>query len=95
MCYPPELIDLPFGAYATKVNIDGVYYDSVTNFGIKPTVSSENFCTLETHILNFDEDIYGKQITVEFVKMIRKEQKFASVNELKIQIEKDIVEVYN
>ena len=45
---------------------------------------------VETHILNFDKDIYGEIINIEFTKMLRKEQKFASLDELKTQIKKDI-----
>jgi len=65
-------------------------YRGITNFGIRPTVSDTRQCSLETHILDFDEDIYGEEITVEFLKMIRPEKKFASIHDLKEQISKDI-----
>ena len=93
--YPAEIIDLPFGAYATKVSLNGKKYNAVTNFGIKPTVSDGKNCTLESHILDFSEDIYGEIISIEFNKMLRGEQKFNSVDELKTQIKKDIIEIYN
>ena len=104
--YPAELIDLPFGVYSVRVSIPslksksldnskadvsaGVFYKGITNFGIRPTVSDTERCSLETHILDFDEDIYGENITVEFLKMIRPEKKFNSIEELKNQICIDI-----
>lgn len=95
LIYPNELIDLPFGAYLTVVTLGGKKYQGVTNFGIRPTVSDSHKCTLETHILDFEKDIYGKYITVEFIKMIRAEKKFKSLNELKNQIIADVLSVKN
>lgn len=95
LIYPNELIDLPFGVYSTFVTIDGKKYQGVTNFGIRPTVSDSHKCTLETHILDFEKDIYGKYITVEFIKMIRAEKKFKSLDELKNQIIADVLSVKN
>lgn len=95
LIYPNELIDLPFGVYLTVVTLGGKKYQGVTNFGIRPTVSDSHKCTLETHILDFEKDIYGKYITVEFIKMIRAEKKFKSLNELKNQIIVDVLSVKN
>lgn len=95
LIYPNELIDLPFGVYLTVVTLGGKKYQGVTNFGIRPTVSDSHKCTLETHILDFEKDIYGKYITVEFIKMIRAEKKFKSLNELKNQIIADVLSVKN
>lgn len=91
--YPPELIDLPFGVYSVILHHNGLCYKGITNFGIRPTVSDTNKCTLETHIIDFDKDIYGDEISVEFLKMIRPEQKFSSVDELKQQIAEDISKI--
>lgn len=91
--YPPELIDLPFGVYSVILHHNGLCYKGITNFGIRPTVSDTNKCTLETHIIDFDKDIYGDEISVEFLKMIRPEQKFSSVDELKQQIAADISKI--
>lgn len=88
--YPNELIDLPFGAYATIITYQNKTYKGVTNFGIRPTVSTTEQCTVETHILNFDKDIYNENIKIEFIKMLRAEKKFNSIEELKKQIQKDI-----
>lgn len=95
LIYPNELIDLPFGVYLTVVTLGGKKYQGVTNFGIRPTVSDSHKCTLETHILDFEKDIYGKYITVEFIKMIRAEKNFKSLNELKNQIIADVLSVKN
>ena len=93
LMYPPELIDLPFGVYSVIVHYQNAVYRGITNFGIRPTVSNTNQCSLETHILDFDRDIYGENITVEFLKMIRLEKKFASIEELKKQIKDDIAHI--
>lgn len=90
LIYPQELIDLPFGVYSTDVIYNGNYYKGIANFGVRPTVNGHG-TLLEVHLLNFDEDIYGQKITVEFNKMIRKEKKFTSLSELKNQIRKDII----
>lgn len=68
----------------------GVGYKAITNFGIRPTISKEKNAVLETHILNFDDDIYGETIEIKFIRMLRKEQKFNSVEDLKQQIIYDI-----
>lgn len=90
LLYPPELIDLPFGVYSVLVDYMGMQYKGITNFGIRPTVSDSHRCSLETHILDFDKDIYGEEISVSFLKMIRAERKFSSLDELKAQISMDI-----
>lgn len=83
--YPPELIELPYGVYSVNTN----YGKAIANFGIRPTVNGSH-AVLEVHILDFDKDIYGETITVEFNKMIRAEKKFASLDTLKEQISLDI-----
>ncbi len=93
LLYPCELIDLPFGVYSVKVYYNGESFRGITNFGIRPTVSDSRQCTLETHILDFDKDIYGNEITVEFLKMIREEKKFDSIHDLKMQIAQDISQI--
>jgi len=90
LVYPPELIDLPFGVYSVLVKINEQAYRGVANVGVRPTVSNTNQRVLEVHILDFDKDIYGEIISIEFLNMIRTEQKFNSLEELKIQIQKDI-----
>jgi riboflavin kinase/FMN adenylyltransferase len=87
----PAKITLPKdGVYATRVCLAGKTYASITNIGNNPTVSSNGEITVETHIIDFSDDLYGKQIKIEFLKRIRDEKKFESIEELKNQIEKDI-----
>ena len=88
--YPEKIIKLPFGVYCTKVNIDGEIFNSVTNWGVNPTVSGENIPIAETHILNFDKNIYGKKVKIDFLTKIRNEKKFDTLDALKKQISKDV-----
>lgn len=81
---------LPRGVYAVKVKLlnDTKKLEGVANLGYKPTLTAQQFC-LETHLFNFSEDIYQQFIQVEFVEFIRPEQKFASLDLLKQQIQRD------
>ena len=91
--YPPELINLPFGVYSVEVTFQStpstVKHRAIANFGTRPTVNGSR-AILEVHILDFDKDIYGETIIVEFNKMIRTERKFSSLDALKNQIILDI-----
>lgn len=78
------------GVYHTRVLIDGFAYSALTNIGDNPTVNNNGNITIETNILNFEADIYNKNIQVEFIERIRDEKKFNSLEELKKQIQKDI-----
>ena len=78
------------GIYATLCTIDGKQYRGVTNVGIRPTVDNDGRQNIETHIIDFDGDCYGKNIKIEFLSRIRDEMKFDSVDTLKNQIQKDI-----
>lgn len=86
--YPAEIIELPYGVYIADTD----FGTGIVNYGIRPTMNGDE-PILETHILSFDEDIYGKNITVEFKKMIRREKKFKNLEELKSQIKKDIASI--
>ncbi len=78
------------GVYATGTAIDGIVYKSITNIGSNPTVNAKGNITVETHIPGYSGDLYGREITVEFTDRIRGEIKFASVAELREQIQNDI-----
>ena len=80
----------PKGVYATVVEIGGKYYTGVTNVGCKPTVNHSNKVNVETHILDFSDDLYGYELKVSFYSFIRPEQRFSSVEMLKEQMERDI-----
>ncbi len=74
-----------FGVYACLCDVDGETYMGVVNVGIRPTVSegvNKPPVVFETHILDFSGDVYGKNVTVAFHKMLREEKKFASLDEL-------------
>lgn len=78
------------GVYVTKIKVNNKIYKSVTNIGYNPTVSDEkNRKFIETHILDFDEDIYGEKIEIYFYEFLRKEQKFESFDHLKEQLKLD------
>ena len=85
------MITPPNGVYITTCTIDGVTRSSVTNVGVKPTIGTYEK-NIETHIFDFNEDVYGKQIRVDFIKHTRGEQKFDGLNALKKQIESDSIE---
>ncbi len=85
-----DMITPPNGVYVTACTYNGVRYPSVTNVGVKPTIG-EFKKNIETHIFQFDKELYGKNIRVEFLKKIRPEYKFQSVESLSQQIQKDCV----
>ncbi len=76
------------GVYACKVKWNGQMFLGMGNIGTRPTIGINGLVT-EVHILNFDEDIYGDEITIYFIDRIRNEIKFDSLNELKEQLKKD------
>ena len=89
-----ENLILPrIGIYATKVYIGDKVYIGATNIGFNPTVRVEKL-SIETHILQFNEDIYGKNIKIEFLERIRDEKKFNSLDELKQQLKNDTKKIY-
>ena len=87
--FPPNMALPRFGVYATRVRIDGKMYNAVTNIGMRPTVDDGEFVNCESHIIDYDGDLYGKVIRIDFYEMIREEKKFSSLDELRTQIEKD------
>ena len=80
----------PFGVYVTRTHVEGAVYGGITNVGIKPTVGGENPVGVETYLFDFQGNIYGKVAKVEFLKPLRKEMKFTSLEALKCQMERDI-----
>lgn len=91
LSYPDPLLHLPYGVYACKVHFDGKAYPAVTNIGVRPTVSGEGI-TVESHLLDFSGDLYGKTVEISFYDFIRPEQKFSDLTQLKAQIEKDMIQ---
>lgn len=78
------------GVYVTKSIIDNKSYYSITNIGYNPTIADNNKISVETNLIDFSEDIYGKIIKVEFLKKLREEIKFNSIEALKRQINTDL-----
>ena len=87
---PPHVLVPSHGVYATKVTLpDGSSYLGVTNVGTRPTVANGSDITVETWLLDFDGDLYGQTIQVEFYHHIRDEVRFDSLDALKNQIQAD------
>jgi len=84
-----DFMEIKFGVYAVKIEIEGYIYNGISNYGIRPTFDGEKLL-LETYLFDFSKDIYGMDIVVSFVEFIRDEKRFDSVDELKKQIDLDI-----
>ena len=79
-----------FGVYASKTCVDGVDYPSLTNIGMKPTVQYDGLPLAETYVIGYAGDLYGKVVPVSLLRFLRPEQKFASVEELTAQMQRDL-----
>jgi riboflavin kinase/FMN adenylyltransferase len=90
--YPPHEKYLPqYGVYVSRTIIKDRAYNSVTHVGLRPTVNvDETAPVVETHVFDFNETIYGQEIRVEFLHFVRSEQRFENLDELKIQMQKDV-----
>jgi riboflavin kinase/FMN adenylyltransferase len=87
----PESTLIPAnGVYATRVLVDGIEYAAATNIGTRPTFSDAHKIHIESHLLDFDQDIYGKRVEIFFLKKLRDERRFADVDELKKQLHLDL-----
>ncbi len=85
----------PNGVYITDTVFEDRVFPSVTNVGKRPTIPEKTKQTgVETHILDFVHNVYGRQVKIVFRKFLRSEQKFASLQALKAQIEADIQSTY-
>lgn len=91
MSVPMGIVLPKNGVYACKATIDGKEYLAVTNIGTRPTVEGHHI-TVEPWILDFDGDLYGKEIGLAFYKFLRPEKKFDSLEELKAEIRKNAQE---
>lgn len=89
---PPHVLLPRRGVYAAKITLpDGRAFGGVTNVGVRPTVNNGQDVTVEPWILDFDGDLYGQAIRVEFYHRLRDERKFDSLAALRSQIETDAV----
>ena len=90
MFFPVGVLVPRHGVYASKVYLEGgVSCIAVTNVGVRPTVSEENRVSVESHLLDYSGNLYGRQARVEFYAFLRPEQKFESFEALSDQIHRD------
>ncbi len=90
MFFPDGVLVPKHGVYATKVILeDGSSYIAVTNVGVRPTVSEDSRVSVESHLLDYSGNLYGRQARVEFYSYLREEVKFGSFDELSEHIKKD------
>lgn len=80
------------GVFAVTARVDGKVLQGVANIGVRPTVNGDKKLLLEVHLFDFAQKIYGQMIEVIFHKKLRSEKKFASLDELQVQLKKDIDE---
>ena len=71
----------------------GEEYDAMTNIGRNPSISEENPLTIESHLLNFDKEIYGEKIRISFLQRIREQKRFPNLDALKAQLREDLLAV--
>jgi riboflavin kinase/FMN adenylyltransferase len=77
------------GVYLVEVIVSGQHYFGMLNIGVNPTTDVDNLIKIEVHIFDFEHDIYGENIRINFVKRLRDEKKFANLNELKQALDQD------
>ncbi|MDE5902992.1 MAG: riboflavin biosynthesis protein RibF [Muribaculaceae bacterium] len=97
--YPTANLDLhgasrrllpPYGVYLTRATLqDGRQFAAVTNIGVRPSVTSSRELRIETHLLDFDEDIYGTRLSIGLLRQLRPERRFAGLHELREAIAAD------
>jgi riboflavin kinase/FMN adenylyltransferase len=93
IAFPHKLIPA-FGVYLVEVLVESKKYFGALNIGVRPTLINKK-PQIEVYIFEFDEEIYGKEVEVLFIKKIRNEQKFSSLEELKNQIQLDVLTMKN
>lgn len=87
---PPVMVQPAYGVYASRVTIDGVEYGGITDIGVKPTVKDDEEVITETYIIDFDGDLYDKEVTVSLLFFIRGEKKFYDLEGLRTQLAEDL-----
>lgn len=86
---PTDLILPHKGAYAVMVKVDDEWHQGMVNVGVRPTLDNGTQLSVEVNIFDFDGDIYGKPITLQFIKFLRLEFKLGSIDELRAQLTRD------
>ena len=85
---PEGLVELPFGVYICRARVEGIDCAAVTNIGMRPTVDGDHI-TVEPWLLDFEGDLYGRELTLEFYRFLRPERKFPSLADLQEEILKN------
>lgn len=80
----------PNGVYVTKAFVGGRVFNACTNIGIRPTFAGDQKLLVETHLLDFEGDLYGELVTIELVHRLRAERKFDGIDVLRAQIQSDL-----
>ena len=86
----PEKLLPAYGVYITKTKVDGQWFDGITNIGLRPTVDSDLRVSVETHLFDYEGDLYGKQVEVQFLVFLRPERKFPDVDSLQTAMKDDV-----
>ena len=86
---PPELIMPHLGAYAVMVNVENTWHQGMVNIGRRPTLDNGHNISIEVNIFDFDGDIYGRPITLQFIRFLRLEFKLGSIEQLRQQLTHD------
>ena len=86
---------LPHGVYISRTKVGDKIYKSMTNIGTHPTINELDKPIIETHLLDFNEFIYGQIVKVEILSFIREQKKFPSLNALKEQLHQDCIKAQN
>ena len=88
--FPEDAVIPKYGVYVTECQVDGKIFRGVTNVGVRPTVNDGGGVNFETYLLDFSGDLYGRAVTVRFLKYLREEKRFESQDALWRQINEDI-----
>jgi len=87
------LVTPPTGVYAADARVDGIQRRAAVNIGFRPTVETkESALVVEAHLLDFEGDLYGRELELTFLRKLREEQKFPSLDALREQVERDIAQ---
>ena len=85
-----DISDIPCGVYAASVSVRSRIYNGITHIGTRPSVDKDTTVTVETHIFDFSEDIYGEEVLLTLYLYIRGTVSFNSLEEVKEQVDTDI-----
>jgi riboflavin kinase / FMN adenylyltransferase len=91
LALPTERFVPKTGVYACLANVEGEKWPAVTNIGVRPTFENQpSLPQVETHLLDYSQDLYGKRLDLDFIDRLRDEQRFPNVDALVEQIQRDI-----